>query len=365
MDFGKYRVRSAFVAILIECGTESGRIRRGSGATVSSERFPLGAIIGPARSGTTWAGALVNSSPEVIYRFEPFHRLAKSNVEVRDWFQKLKEQAVNESDLPAIYSVLLPAHPLTDKAPFFEEKAYPVRTLGRRQVWPLARLFGPLRTLYRVAYSPEPGAKLVFKEVTFVRPLKNLLERTSMPVVYLVRHPCATVLSSMHAPHGSSIASTHLRLARTLRKDAPEFAERFGEIIDGADLVRQHALMWLYEVESCVAAVRASGNGMVMTYEELADDAYTAGAKLFRHLRISFEDPSRRFIDGLYGLDTEKKGTPRRTGWGSAYYSVYRNPRELKDSWKNKLANSDRKKVESIVQGMPEIEYCASLGAWW
>ncbi len=211
----------------------------------------------------------------------------------------------------------------------------------------------------------QPGPPLVFKEVTFVRPLKNLVEKTSMPVVYLVRHPCATVLSAMNAPDGSSIASTHLRLSRTLRKDAPEFADRYGEIIDGTDVVSQYALMWLYEVESCVAAVQASGNGMVMTYEELADDAYDCGERLFRHLRITFGDTTRRFIDGLYGLNSAANGAPRRTGWGAAYYSVYRNPKELKDSWKTKLAIADRKKVESVVQGIPEIESCAALGNWW
>ena len=205
----------------------------------------------------------------------------------------------------------------------------------------------------------------MFKEVTFVRPLKNLVEQTTMPIVYLVRHPCATVLSAMNAPDGSSIASTHLRLGKTLRKDAPEFADRFGEIIDGTDAVSQYALMWLYEVESCVAAMRASGNGMVMTYEELADDAYACGERLFRHLRITFGDATRRFIDRLYGLNSASNGVPRRTGWGAAYYSVYRNPKELKDSWKTKLAIADRKKVESVVQGVPEIESCAALGNWW
>jgi hypothetical protein len=334
-------------------------------ANVKCERSPLGAIIGPARSGTTWAGALVDSSPEIVYRFEPFHRLGRVNPEVRDWMRKLKDQAVRESDLPALYSLLYPAHPLTDKAPFFEQKDYPVRSFGRRQLWPLARVFSPLRPLYRAAYTPRPGPPLVFKEVTFVRPLRNLVEHTSVRVAYLVRHPCATVLSALHAPDGSSIASTHLRLSRTLRNDAPDFAARHASIIDGTDVVRQHALMWLYEVESCVAAARASGKALVMTYEQLADDAYSSGETLFRHLGIEFGEPTRRFIDGLYGISSTSRRAPRRTGWGASYYSVYRNPKELKDSWKARMSADDRKKVESVVQGRPEIEYCATLGGWW
>src|SRR5688572_5625707 len=109
---------------------------KGGCATVISQVFPLGAIIGPARSGTTWAGALVDSSPVVIYRFEPFHRLAKRDAGVSEWFRRLKEQTVRESDLPAIYQALYPAHPLTNKAPFFNDKSYPVRSMGKRQMWP-------------------------------------------------------------------------------------------------------------------------------------------------------------------------------------------------------------------------------------
>jgi hypothetical protein len=332
---------------------------------VVTEQIPLKAIVGPPRSGTTWAGALVDSSPEVIYRFEPFHRLAKSKPKVGEWLNKLKSQDVREGDLRALYSLLCPAHPFTNKAPFFEQKSYPLRTFGRRQLWPLAWLIEPVSALYRLAYSPGQGPPLVFKEVTFVRPLRNLVERTSIPVVYLVRHPCATVFSAINAPHGSPLASTHLRLRQVLNKNAPEFLDRYREVIDGTDVVSQHSLMWLYQVESCVTVLRRSKTGMVITYEQLVDDAYSHGQTLFRHLGIGFGDETRRFIDGLYGMASRGTRVPRRTGWGAAYYSIYRNPRESRDIWKSKMATADRKKVESIVHGNPAVEHCATLGGWW
>jgi hypothetical protein len=201
--------------------------------------------------------------------------------------------------------------------------------------------------------------------VTFVKQLRNLLEHTSLPIVYLVRNPCATVLSAMNAPEGGSIASAPLRLREALRKDAPDFFERYKEVIEGADAVSQRALKWLYEVETCVTIVRKSGSGMVLTYEQLVDDAYTHGATLFRHLGLEFGDATRRFIDGLYAIDSQGTDIPRRTGWGAAYYSVYRNPKDQKDSWKKKMRAEDQMKVESIVQGNDAIEFCASLGGWW
>lgn len=311
-------------------------------------------------------GALVDSNPDVVYRFEPFHRLAAGDPAAAEWMRKLKDQEVRDHDVPAMYSFLLPAHPLTNKAPFFADKSYPLRTLGRRQLWPVARLAAPARALYRAAYSPQPGPTVVFKEVTFVRQLRNLVERTSIPVVYVVRHPCATVLSGLNAPTQGAISMKHTRLAEALNRNAPALAARFPEVVNGTDVVSRHALFWLYEVETCVGLVRSSANAIVMTYEQLADDAYGQAESLLGHFGLRVGEATRRFVDALYGLGApEGRGPAKRTGWGDSYYSVYRNPREQKDSWKNRMREEDRMKVESIVRGNDAVEYCAALGSWW
>jgi hypothetical protein len=212
----------------------------------------------------------------------------------------------------------------------------------------------------------QPGPPIVFKEVTFVRQLRNLIERTCVPVVYLVRHPCATVLSSLSAPQQGAISMKHLKLSEVLRRNAPGLMERFPHVVEGSDSVSRHALFWLYEVETCVTLIQGSANGMVMTYEQLAEDAYVQAKILFGHLGLQYGEPTKRFIDALYGLGAaEGQGGPRRTGWGDSYYSVYRNPRDQKDSWKKKMRVEDQMKVQSIVQGSAAIEFCASLGRWW
>ena len=102
-----------------------------------------------------------------------------------------------------------------------------------------------------------------------------------------------------------------------------------------------------------------------MTHEQLADDAYTHAQALFAHLEIAYGEHTVRFIDRLYDVNADGRRGPQRTGWGKKYYSVYRNPREQKDSWKRKMPREDRAKVEEIVQGDAAIEYCAALGQWW
>ncbi len=331
--------------------------------TTTSES--IGAIIGPGRSGTTWAGTLVDSCPDVVYRFEPFHRMAKVDAGFRDWMDKLKQLEVGERDLPRLYGSLVPAHPLTNKPPFFPEKSYSLRTFGRQQLWPMARVIPAVSSLYRAAYSPQPGPPLVFKEVTFLKPTRNLLERTSVPIVYMARHPCATVLSEVRGQaRGKMPAARQQHLRKILHENAPEMADRFNDVLDEDDAIRRSALLWRFEVETSIPLVKQSRNGIVMTYEQLAGDTHGQARTLLAHFGLEYSAQTERFVDFLLGMDSAGQGARPRTGWGDRYFSVYRNPRLQKDAWKSRMSREDRRKVEEIVRDSPAFEYCATLGNW-
>lgn len=324
----------------------------------------VGALVGPGRSGTTWVGTLIDSCPDVVYRFEPFHRLAPIDTEYRRWMQKLKQQEVRQEDLAQLYRLLYRAHPLTDKEPFFP-KSYPLFTFGRRQLWPIARMLRPAAQVYDAAYSPPLGAPVVFKEVTFIRQLQNLIERTDMAVIYLVRHPCATVLSEVHGQQeGKMPSARQQRLKEVLLEHSPDLAERFAEVCEGTDMIRKTALLWRCEMEACVRRVMSSRRGMIITYEQLADDAYTHVKVMFAHLGLTYSGQTAEFIDALYGLRSPSQHIPKRTGWGDSYYSIYRNPREQKDAWKVRISTEDRCKIEAIVADSAAVAHCAALGAW-
>jgi len=331
---------------------------------MTPDRCRVGALVGPGRSGTTWAGTLIDSSPEVVYRFEPFHRLAPINIEYRRWMQRLKQQEVRQADLPQLYLLLSRAHPLTNKEPFFP-KCYRQFTLGRRQLWPVARVSPLAARAYDAAYSPPLGAPVVFKEVTFIRQLQNLLEKTDVPVIYLVRHPCATVLSEVNGQQQDKMPSgRQQKLKEILLEHSPDLAERFAEVCEGSDVVQRTALLWRCEIETCLRLVQGSRSGMIMTYEQLADDACTHVKTIFAHLGLTYSDQTTQFIDSLYGLSNAGRHSPKRTGWGDSYYSVYRNPREQKDAWKARIAPEDRRKIEAIVGDSTAVSRCAALGAW-
>jgi hypothetical protein len=326
---------------------------------------PIRAIIGPGRSGTTWAGSIIDSCPDVIYRFEPFHRMSARDVTFRSWFSRLKEERATEGDLPELYELLRRADPLVNKAPFFANKSYPQKTAGRDLLWPAARIAPPARWLYRRISSPPPGPPIVFKEVTFIKPIKGLLHKLRIPVVYLVRHPCATVLSEIRGMGRERNPARQRRLRQLLMEHAPDYVERFRAIVDGTDVVSRTALLWRCEVESCASAVLGSERGMLLTYEQLAGDAYRESERMLSHLGLEYGPETARYLDELHNEQPEAAKKPRRTGWGRKYFSVYRNPRLEKDAWKRRITAEEQRSIEAVVQGSPAIERLAALGNWW
>ena len=325
----------------------------------------LSAVVGPGRSGTTWVGSMMDSCPDVAYRFEPFHRMALSDARFRDWFQRLKTGDVDEKDIVGIHALLREAHPAISKAPFFAEKSFHQPSFGREQLWPLAKTVDWFGRLYASAFRPEAGTPIVFKEVTFIKPLQALMKRTSVPIVYVVRHPCATVQSDVRGQIQGTMPSSRQRgLKDILMEHAPALAEEFAEVVAGEDVVKRTALLWRCEVETCFAAVCGSPRGMVITYEQLAADAHTNSRSLFEHFGLEQSEQTRRYIDSLYALPTSRAKGTRRTGWGHKYFSIYRNPRIQKDAWIKTMSSEDRHKVESVVKDSPVVGFCAPIGAW-
>lgn len=328
-------------------------------------RPSLGALIGPGRSGTTWAGALVNSNPHVLYRFEPFNRMAMVDSGYQDWLQRLKANEVSQDDIPALIKLLVKSHPLIDKDPFFA-KSFCQRTFCRRPLWLAARLAPALGRLYQTLYTPSSAKHLIFKEVTFVKPLQGLLRRTNLPVIYLVRHPCATVMSDVHGQQSGKMPSRRQEnLHQILLEHDPALAENFPEVWTGTDLVERTALLWRCEVEACLReAAMYPKRMMLMTYEQLAEDAHSGIRAMLKHYNVPFDAQTDDFVEQLYNESDNPEASPRRTGWGDRYFSVFRNPRKQKDAWKAKISLDDRSKIERMMVGSSLIQQCAVMGNW-
>ena len=326
---------------------------------------PSGTVIGvfsTGRSGSTWLGSIFNTHPLVAYRFEPFHRLRRSNPKIKQCIEAIKEERFTDADLPRLYDALLPAHPLAEKPPFFQKDN--CRTLGRQPAWAVARRLGVFAGAFGRLYTPKGKPPVVFKEITMESAMASLLKHTSIPVVYLVRHPCATVDSAVTGQQQKMMPTgRHDVLESLLKKHDPALADRFVPRLDSMDAVDKTALLWRIEVEQGIAAVQQSDRAMTLIYENLCRDSLGWSRKAFEHVGLEFHSQTQYFLEQLQNLaDNGQKN--RKKDFMNSYFTVMRNPRKTMDRWKTRMPTEDQRRVLKLVEGSPAFEVCAELGAW-
>ena len=203
---------------------------------------------GTGRSGSTWLGAIVDSHPDVAFRFEPFARLQHIPA-VRKAMATLLSETFDSNHLPCVYDALKRAHPSVEKPPFFRKTH--VATLGQRPLWPAANKLRPAGRLFEAMYTPRGRPTLIFKEVNREPVLRALLTRTRVPVVYLVRHPCAVVRSMLEGQRrGLMSAGRQQALRAIVAGHDPELAAAWGERLDRATPLEAEALLWRRDVET-------------------------------------------------------------------------------------------------------------------
>ena len=153
-------------------------------------------LFSAGRSGSTWLGCLLDSHPDVTYRFEPHAQVAGLFKDAKYANALLASDRLSDSDLVSIRRGLLHSNPFIDKPPFFHKRSGALRLPGLRQALCVTARKIPLaRPLYRWLYTPTASTVLVFKHVAQEDACRRLINQTSMSLVYLARHPCGTVAS--------------------------------------------------------------------------------------------------------------------------------------------------------------------------
>jgi hypothetical protein len=326
----------------------------------STSQKRIAAILGTGRSGTTWLGSIINAHPRIAYRFEPFHRDSQGS-QVSAFMNAMTIGNFTEQQIPTLYNELIHANPLTEKAPFFPKED--VATKGIELLWKASRILPLLRPLFSTLYTPRDNRLLVFKEVTFEDEMDCLLSLKEIPVIYLVRHPSATVASLLRGQAGGKMPRGRLTVVESLvKKHSTELAEEFGDQIDSMDDVELNAVLWRIDTEKAIRALDKYGHGYLLTYEQLCDDAYVHVRKICSEFGLDFHPQMEQFLDSLYSSETVIDSSPKDVR--DSYFTVFRDPRKTKDEWKKKWSVENEQKVARIVSNSITMERCSQLGGW-
>lgn len=317
-------------------------------------------IFSTGRAGSTWLGSIVNTHPEVAYRFEPFHRFKKFRT-MQQIRAMLREDRFGPQDVSLLYRTLLPAHPLVEKPPFFEKSNSP--SLGRSKLWMAARGLPVLVPVFKWMYTPRGQPPVVFKDVTLEQHMKRFLERTEVKVVYLVRHPCGVVNSELNGQEMGVMSNKRFTvLASLLEKHDRALAARYVPMLDRLTAAEKIALLWRHDTEVGVRAAANHPNAMVVVYEELCDRPHEVAAKVFAHFGLEFPRQTAEFLEQLVSADGGA-GRAREPGINS-YFTVFRNPKSSMDKWKQSMATEDHQRVMAIAGESEVFQRCAAGGLW-
>lgn len=125
------------------------------------------AIFGVPRSGTSWLGQLFNSSPHVAYRFQPLFSYA---------FKDRLDEYSSTQEIEQFHRELLD----TD-----DDFVLQVKNISGNKT---------------PDFRKDDITHLVWKEVRYLHIIENLLRKSDLQVIGLIRHPCAVIHSWVNAP---------------------------------------------------------------------------------------------------------------------------------------------------------------------
>ena len=326
---------------------------------------PIAGIFSTGRSGSTWLGALLGTHPDVAYRFEPTVRSPRLDRRTVEALQALRDPEISDERLDAARAGLLISNPYSDKPPFSSRAAGAVRLQGLRPyLWPLARRFPTLVPLWARMFTPRECRTVLFKLVAHERTCRSIRARTTMPIIYLARHPFGMISSLLEGQRTGMMPSGRASIiSQFLVDNAPHLHERFAAGLDRMGPHQHEALLWRWSTETSLDPTVESRSTTTHTvfYENLCRSTRDEIARILSLLGLSLDPQVERFI--------QASTTPAARGIREAginrYFSVFRDPSESMTKWQSVLSHQEQREIMEVVNDSPVFQQGVAEAQWW
>lgn len=255
-------------------------------------------IAGVPRSGTSWVGQIIDSSPRTAYRFQPLFSYAFKDAvgadSSKEDFRKFFEGIYTSTD-----AFLLQA----DKR---EEGLYPT---------------------FRKIENPE---YLAFKTCRYQYLLDRMLRYSkNLKLLAVVRHPCAVINSWLRNP-----------------TEFPRDADPWAEWRTGAckNLGKTENFFGFYKWKEVThlyldLAEKYPQQVRIVQYENMVDAPITMAQGIFDFLGLVFFEQTRSFVESCHSVHMESP------------YAVFKD-KSVRDKWQFEL---DRYIAEEIIRDLADM----------
>ena len=253
------------------------------------------------RSGSSWLGQLFNSSPKVVFKFQPLFSYA---------FKDYLDETASRSRIEAFFEAI--AHTkddFLDQRQQIESGNYP-----------------------KFEDKTQPDF-IVYKEVRYHHILENLmLQMPQLKVIGLVRHPAAVINSWLRAPREFRVDLGWDPLVEW--RYAPKKNQDRKEEYFGFEKWKEVANMFLHFKQAFPEQF------YLCHYLDLLEKPKLIVEEMFDFCRIPIENQTLQFL-----IDSTQKR-------GNSSYAVYRSNRK-DDNWKTQLPDSIQESILSDIENSP------------
>lgn len=249
-------------------------------------------LIGHGRSGTTWIGATLARSGEVLYYHEPCNPDHWPDAGFDTWFVHAESGAecayLERAYTGAVRGLLVPGSA-------WSRHDIPRRVFARPRV--------------------------LIKDVTSVMAAGWVEQQYDAKMVSVYRHPCAVALSEHERDVDAAGSRAALLGSRTMW--VGRYAQYRGHLEEATEPFAIYGAIWGLRNRVLLDAQEDSGDWVTLHYEELARDPVTGFEKLFEQLDMAWTDEIGRFVsettsthqDGFY--TTSRVSASRIGRWES------------------------------------------------
>ncbi|TQE99017.1 MAG: sulfotransferase [Spiribacter salinus] len=316
-------------------------------ATDESERHTPVVLMGMPRSGTTWIGKILDSSPRTLYRHEPdsYGRLNALPLapRVSDW----REHA---EDVSTFFASVAGARDtkIAGSAPVFsKDYQHALQALWNTAAVfgtkGLTRFMGEMQVPLWLPRGNPDGYRLVVKSIESL-PRSGVIAR-ALPharLILLLRNPYGFIASMLRGKSqglfsDSGSIGEDLKLLGLLVEADEEGHDITLEALGDATPAQRLAWQWVLSNDKALRDTEACDNVAAIRYEDVCADPLGATERLFAACDLPLTEQTRRFIRSSTG------------GHRDRYYSVYKDPLKAANAWRSELSSDVVDSIRPIL----------------
>jgi hypothetical protein len=246
------------------------------------------AIWGVPRSGTTWLGQILNSSPNTLFRYQPL------------FSHRFKDSLSNVSSGQDISSFLY-------------------RIVKTKDEFVLNGLANEEEKKRLQFYKNSNPSHLVMKHVRYHHIIENILNQTNIKIIGIVRNPCAVINSWIKAPREFDNTWDPIKEWQIAKKKNMNRVEEYY----GFEKWKEAINNFIKFEEKFPDTFR------IIRYEELINAPIGKTKELFSFINLGFAKQTEMFLNECNSRHEENE------------YTVFRD-KSVKDKWKTQLNSNIR-----------------------